>query len=70
MTKRGCVEIQFLQQLNNTNIWDDKYMDLSAIQNPAVWNMSWLKNKLVMTYSQSESKIQGSGKFRVELYEK
>ncbi len=53
----------------NSNIWDAKYLDLSAIQNPAVWNVFWLKNKSVMTYSQSESKIQGSGKFRVELYE-
>ncbi len=33
----------------NPNIWDAKYMDLSAIQNPAVWNVFWLKNKSVMT---------------------
>ncbi len=48
------------------NIWHAKYLELSAIQNPAVWMSSdrfWLKNTSPMTYSQWESKIQGSGKF-------
>ncbi len=35
------------------NIWHAKYLDLSPIQNPAVW-MSWLKNTSVMTYNQWE----------------
>ncbi len=48
------------------NIWHAKYLDLSAIQNPAVWNDFWLKNTSAMTYSQWESKIQ-SGKFGEEL---
>ncbi len=43
------------------------YLDLSAIQNLAVWNEFWLKNTSAMTCSQWESKIQGSGKFGEEL---
>ncbi len=45
------------------NIWHAKYLELSAIHNPAVWNEFWLKNTSAMTYSQWESKRQGSGKF-------
>ncbi len=48
------------------NIWHAKYLELSAILNPAVWMSSdpfWLKNTSAMTYSQWESKIQGSWKF-------
>ncbi len=48
------------------NIWHAKYLELSAILNPAVWMSSdrfWLKNTSAMTYSQRESKIQGSWKF-------
>ncbi len=48
------------------NIWHAKYLELSAILNPAVWMSSdrfWLKNTLAMTYSQWESKIHGSWKF-------
>ncbi len=51
------------------NIWHAKYLDLPAIQNPAVWNEFWLKNTSPMTYSRWESMIQGSGKFGEELYE-
>ncbi len=32
-----------------------------------MWNEFWLKNTSVMTYSQWESKIQGSGKFADEF---
>ncbi len=46
------------------NIWHAKYLDLSAIQNPAVWNEFWLKNILAMTYSQWESKIQAASRSR------
>ncbi len=48
------------------NIWHAKYLELSAILNPAVWMSSdlfWLKNTSAMTYSHWESKIQGSWKF-------
>ncbi len=48
------------------NICHAKYRELSAILNPAVWMSSdrfWLKNTSAMTYSQWESKIQGSWKF-------
>ncbi len=48
------------------NIWHAKYLDISAIQIPAVWNEFWLKNTSAMTYSKWESKIQ-SGKFGEEL---
>ncbi len=37
------------------NIWHAKYLELSAILNPAVWmssDRSWLKNTSAMTYSQ------------------
>ncbi len=44
------------------NIWHVKYLELSAINNPAV-NEFWLRNTSAVTYSQWESKIQGSGKF-------
>ncbi len=50
------------------NIWHIKYLDLLAIQNPDVWNEFWLKNTSAMTYSQWESKIQGSGKFGEEFW--
>ncbi len=43
------------------NIWHAKYLELSAIHNPAVWMSSdW--NTSAMTYSQWESKIQCSRK--------
>ncbi len=38
-----------------------KYLELSAIHNPA-------ENTSTMTYSQWESRIQGSGKFREDLF--
>ncbi len=46
------------------NIWHAKYLELSAILNPAVWMSSdrfWLKNTSAMTYSQWDSKIQVRG---------
>ncbi len=50
------------------NIWHAKYLDLSVIQNAAVWNEFWLKNTSAMTYSQWESKIQRSRKFGKDLF--
>ncbi len=53
------------------NIWHAKYLELSAILNPAVWMSSdrfWLKNTSAMTYSQWESKIQGRGKFKEDFF--
>ncbi len=48
-------------------IWHAKYLELSAIHNPAVWMSSdW--NTSAMTYSQWESKIQCSGKLGEVLF--
>ena len=49
------------------DIWHAKYLDLSAIQNPAVWKVFWLKTTSAMTDSQWESQIQSSGEFGEEL---
>ncbi len=49
------------------NICHAKYLELSAIHNPTVWMSFDWKNTSVMTYSQWESKIQGSGKFGEEF---
>ncbi len=42
------------------NIRHAKYLDLSAIHNPAVWNEFWLKHTSAMTYSQATYRAAGS----------